>query len=229
MADTLTKVGRTKPVFAVSEELDPTSLLTPEGAEGHKDPHVWMNPLLWAKCAEAVARRLGEYDPVNRQMYLENAAKFVEECEVLHRYGTKVLATIPEKSRVLISSHDAFNYFGKAFGIEVLGVQGLSTESEAGLQRINQLVDLIVAREVAAVFVESSVSSKSVEALVAGVKARGRTLRIGGELFSDAMGATGTYEGTYVGMLEHNITLVARGLGGDAPKTGFSGKLSHVP
>jgi len=109
-----------------------------------------------------------------------------------------------------------------------MGVQGLSTESEAGLQQINGLVDFIVQNDVKAVFVESSVSPKNIEALVGGVKARGRDLKIGGELFSDAMGAEGTYEGTYLGMLDHNITLVARALGGEAPAKDWGGKLTHV-
>jgi manganese/zinc/iron transport system substrate-binding protein len=126
---------------------------------------------------------------------------------------------------VLVTSHDAFNYFGRAYGLEVIGVQGLSTESEAGLQRINELVDLLVQRKVAAVFVESSVPQKNILALIDGANSRGHNITIGGELYSDAMGPAGTWEGTYAGMLDHNITIVARALGGTAPEKGFSGKL----
>jgi len=225
MADTLVKVARNKPVFAVTELIDEKFLLEPPDFGGHADPHVWMDPGAWAKCVEAVGKRLAEFDPANAAAYLADATAYAAKCGELHAYGKKVLATVPETSRVLISSHDAFNYFGRAFGLKVMGVQGISTESEAGLQRINSLVDFIVANDVKAVFVESSVSPKNIEALVGGVKSRGKDLRIGGELFSDAMGAAGTFEGTYLGMLDHNITLVARALGGEAPKGGREGKL----
>lgn len=226
MADTLIKIARTRPVHAVTQDIDEKYLLEPEEMEGHYDPHVWMDPLAWAKAVEAVARALSDYDPANAEQYRKNAARTVEQCEALAAYGQRVLATVPEPSRVLISSHDAFNYFGRAFHLKVMGVQGLSTESEAGLQRINTLVDYIVKHDVRAVFVESSVSPRNIQALVQGVQARGKSLRVGGELYSDAMGAEGTYEGTYLGMLDHNITIVARALGGQAPERGWQGKLS---
>jgi manganese/zinc/iron transport system substrate-binding protein len=226
MADTLIKIARTKPVHAVTESIDEKYLLEPAEMLGHYDPHVWMDPMAWAKAVEAVGRGLAEYDPANAELYQRNAAGTVKQCEELAAYGRRVLSTVPESSRVLISSHDAFNYFGRAFGLKVMGVQGLSTESEAGLQRINELVDYIVQHEVRAVFVESSVSPRNIEALVQGVQSRGKALRVGGELYSDAMGAEGSYEGTYLGMLDHNITTVARALGGQAPEQGWQGKLS---
>lgn len=228
MGDTLIKVGRSKPVFAVTELIPPETLLEPADFAGHYDPHVWMDPGAWGKAAEAVGKSLSGFDPENGAFYRKNAADYITSCAALSEYGKRVLSTVPENSRVLISSHDAFNYFGRAFNLKVMGVQGISTESEAGLRRINGLVDFIVKNNVKSVFVESSVSSKNIEALVGGVKARGRDLKIGGELFSDAMGRDGTYEGTYFGMLDHNITLVARGLGGEAPRKGAGGKLSHV-
>jgi manganese/zinc/iron transport system substrate-binding protein len=226
MADTLIKIARTKPVQAVTESIEEKYLLEPAEMQGHYDPHVWMDPMAWAKAVEAVGRALAEYDPANAEHYQRNAAGLVQRCEELAAYGRRVLSTIPESSRVLISSHDAFNYFGRAFGLKVMGVQGLSTESEAGLQRINELVDYIVQHEVRAVFVESSVSPRNIEALVQGVQSRGKALRVGGELYSDAMGAEGSYEGTYLGMLDHNITTVAGALGGQAPEQGWQGKLS---
>jgi manganese/zinc/iron transport system substrate-binding protein len=228
MADTLIKVGRTKPVFAVTELIEEKFLLEPEEMAGHADPHVWMDPSAWAKAVTAVGKSLGEFDPSNASLYTTNSTAYAAKCDELYAYGKKVLATVPENSRVLISSHDAFNYFGRAFGLKVMGVQGISTESEAGLQHINEMVDFIVKNEVKAVFVESSVSPKNIEALIGGVKARGKDLKVGGELFSDAMGEAGTYEGTYLGMLDHNITLVARALGGEAPASGHGGKLTHV-
>ena len=125
-----------------------------------------------------------------------------------------------------MTAHDAFNYMGRAYGFEVLGIQGISTESEAGLKDINRIIDTLVQSQIPAVFVESSVSDKNVKALIEGAGSRGHKVRIGGELFSDAMGPRGTYEGTYVGMIDHNITTIVRALGGTAPAKGFQGKLS---
>jgi manganese/zinc/iron transport system substrate-binding protein len=226
MSDTLVKMARQKPVQAVTELIEESYLLEPEEMKGHHDPHVWMDPSAWARAVEAVGRALAEFDPPNAGYYRKNASDYAAQCRKLHDYGKRVLATIPERSRVLVSSHDAFNYFGRAFGLRVMGVQGLSTESEAGLQRINSLADFIVQNQVKAVFVETSVPRKNIEALVQGLKARGGRLSIGGELFSDAMGPEGSYEGTYLGMLDHNITTVARALGGQAPERGMAGKLS---
>lgn len=226
MIDTLVKMARSKPVVAVTEAVPDDALLEPEGAAGHYDPHVWMDVSLWSQCAGAVAAALAEFDPPHAADYAANAAAYQQQLQQLHEYGRRSIATIPEDRRVLITSHDAFGYFGRAYDLEVQGVQGLSTESEAGLQQINQLVDLIVERKIQAVFVESSVPRKNIESLIDGAQSRGHAVTIGGELYSDAMGPTGTYEGTYVGMLDHNITLVTRALGGDAPERGMQGRLS---
>jgi manganese/zinc/iron transport system substrate-binding protein len=226
MTDSLIKVSRGKPVCAVTERIDEKFLLEPEGMAGHFDPHVWMDVSAWSQCVDAVATALGEYDSANAESYRANAAAYRKQLEALHEYGKQVIATIPERGRVLITSHDAFNYFGRAYGLNVMGVQGISTESEAGLQDLNRLVDDIVRHDVKAVFVESSVSPKSIQSLIEGAASRGKAVTIGGELFSDAMGAAGTYEGTYIGMLDHNITLVTRALGGEAPERGLQGKLA---
>ena len=165
-----------------------------------------------------IQKALSEVDPANAATYAANADAYKQQLDALQRYAVESLESVPQDRRILITSHDAFNYFGRAYGLEVLGVQGLSTESEAGLQRINQLVDLLVDRKVRAVFVESSVPRKNIDSLVEGSRSRGHEVAIGGELYSDAMGPDGSYEGTYIGMLDHNITLVARGLGGQAPE-----------
>ncbi|MEX2113872.1 MAG: zinc ABC transporter substrate-binding protein, partial [Pirellulales bacterium] len=226
MTDTLVKMARTKPVYAVTELIDEQSLLEPQEFAGHYDPHVWMDVAAWSKCLDAVATALAEYDPNHAAQYQSNANIYREQLAELDRYAKRIAATIPADQRVLITSHDAFNYFGRAYGLDVQGVQGISTESEAGLQRVNELVDLIVGRKIKAVFVESSVPRKSIEAIVRGAQSRGHTVAIGGELFSDAMGPLGTYEGTYIGMMDHNITTVVRALGGEAPERGLHGKLS---
>jgi len=226
MADTLVKVARNKPVFAVTEMIDESELLEPAGLQGHYDPHVWMDVARWSKCVDVVAGALAEFDPAHAEDYRANAAAYRQQLDDLHEYGLSSIGSIPEKSRILITSHDAFNYFGRAYGLEVQGVQGISTESEAGLQRVNELVDTLVARSVPAVFVESSVPRKNIDALVEGARSRGHEVVVGGRLFSDAMGEAGTYEGTYIGMLDHNITRVTRGLGGAAPARGMQGKLA---
>lgn len=226
MADTLIKVARRKPVIAVTEKIDESQLLEPEDFAGHYDPHVWMDVAAWSNCVDVVAESLADFDPAHAETYHANAEAYKAQLAQLHQYGLQSLASIPEQSRILVTSHDAFNYFGRAYGLQVQGVQGLSTESEAGLQRINELVDLLVDKKVRAVFVESSVPRKNIDSLVEGARAKGHAVVIGGELFSDAMGSAGSYEGTYVGMLDHNITLVTRGLGGEAPERGMQGKLS---
>lgn len=245
LADTLEKVSRRQPVFAVTANLPESVLIsaikpiqgqgmTPgpnpndrSAAVDHLyDPHVWMDVSAWSLCVSEVAERLSELDPAHRQDYLDNAATYQSLLAKLHAYGQRVTATIPAERRILLTSHDAFNYFGRAYNINVQGVQGLSTESEAGLRRINELVDLLVEQQVAAVFVESSVPQKNIQALVEGVRSRGHQIQIGGQLFSDAMGSAQSYEGTYVGMLDHNLTLVTRALGGEAPADGMQGKLS---
>lgn len=227
LADTLVKLARDgKPVYAVTELLDEKTLRGADGAPDHHDPHVWMDVSAWRSAVDAVAKALREYDPANADHYTANAARYGAELDKLHAYIKEVIASIPERQRVLITAHDAFGYFGRAYGIEVRGIQGISTESEAGLDDINRLVSFIVERDVKAVFVESSVADKNVRALIEGANARGRSISIGASLFSDAMGKAGSYEGTYIGMLDHNATRIAQALGGKAPERGLNGKLA---
>jgi manganese/zinc/iron transport system substrate-binding protein len=227
MADTLIKVARQRPVYAVTEIVDESFLLEPEEFAGHFDPHLWMDVQGWMQAVQAVVDKLIEFDPAGQKTYKANAAAYLDALGSLHAYAKKSISSIPKESRVLVTAHDAFNYFGRAYDIEVLGIQGISTESEAGLEDIRKLADTIVSRNVQAVFVESSVSDKNIKALVEGAAAKGREIRIGGELFSDAMGRSGTYEGTYIGMIDHNATTIARALGGEAPEKGLHGKLTH--
>ena len=227
MSDTFLKVARRgTPVFAVTELLDEKFLLEPKEFAGHTDPHVWMDVRGWMDAVKVVARSLGECDPPNAGYYRANAERHLAQLAKLDEYAKQALSTIPPDRRVLITAHDAFNYFGRAYGLEVRGIQGISTESEAGVADINQLVDFLVSKKIPAIFVESSVSDKNVRALVEGANARGHAVKIGGQLFSDAMGKPGTYEGTYVGMIDHNVTTITRALGGNAPARGFNGKLS---
>ncbi len=219
-------LGRRRIVVAVAEALPRNLLLAHEDYDNRFDPHVWMDPDLWRHVAAEIRDALAEVDPENAAFYLASAESFLIELDTVSAYAREALASVPEDSRVLLTAHDAFNYFGQAYGFEVLGIQGISTESEAGLVRIAELVDLLVARNIRAVFVESSVSDRNIRALIEGAAARGHEVRIGGELFSDAMGEPGSYEGTYIGMIDHNVTIITRSLGGDAPERGMSGQLS---
>lgn len=228
MTDALIRAATSgKKVFAVTELLDEQYLLEPEQFHGLYDPHVWMDPTAWAKAVDVVRDKLTEYDPAGAATYLANATAYAAQVVELDTYAAGVLGSVAPEQRVLVTAHDAFNYFGRRFGFQVVGIQGISTESEAGVQDIERLVDLIVDRRIGAVFVESTVSQRNINALIAGAGARGHTVVIGGELFSDAMGGDGTYEGTYVGMIDHNATVIARALGGQAPETGMHGKLSR--
>ena len=175
-----------------------------------------------AETRDALSAQAPEHAPV----FAANAEAHLADIARLGSYSTSVLDSVPREARVLLTAHDAFGYFGAAYGFEVLGIQGISTESEAGLARIRELVDLLVERRIGAVFVETSVSDRNIRALVEGAAARGHTVRIGGELFSDAMGPEGTYEGTWGGMIDHNVTTIAQALGGTVPPRGMDGRLS---
>jgi manganese/zinc/iron transport system substrate-binding protein len=214
MTDTFLKAARMgKVVYPVTELIEETYLLEPPEFEGHFDPHVWMDVSAWAQAVDAVAVALCQQDPVNSEVFRTNAKDYNKKLTKLHSYAVTSIAAIPKDQRVLITAHDAFNYFGRAYGIEVVGIQGLSTESEAGIEDVNRLVNMIVDKGITAVFVESSVSDRNIKALIEGAKSKGHSVKIGGRLFSDAMGKTGTYEGTYIGMLDHNITTIANALG----------------
>ena len=223
--ETLKALARSKPVLFAAEKIPQSELLADEDYKDRKDPHVWMDPKLWSIVVEAVRDTLIERDPAGRAAYQAGAAAYLAELSRLADYSRKILNTVPKEARVLITAHDAFGYFGRAYGFDVEGIQGLSTESGAGLKRIEELVTLLVSRKVRAVFVESSVPERNVRALVEGARARGHQVVVGGELYSDALGAPGTYEGTLIGMLDHNVTTISRALGGDTPLRGLNGKL----
>jgi manganese/zinc/iron transport system substrate-binding protein len=215
-----------KPVIEVTTAIEKLYLRTPPEFEGHPDPHVWMDVSAWSKAVSEVARAMAEFDPPNKAEYEKNAADYLAKLTDLDKYIRERVATIPESQRYLITAHDAFGYFAKAYGINVKAIQGISTESEVGISDITNLIDFIIANKVPAIFVESSVSEKNITAVIEGCAAKGFELIIGGGLYSDAMGAPGTYEGTYIGMMDHNATTVTRALGGEAPEKGWQGKLT---
>ena len=226
MEEVLGDLSGLVPVRAVAESIPAEQRIAHDDYADRFDPHVWMDPALWREVAFVIRDAMSEAAPHDAAAFTANAEAYTAELDVLASYANDVLGSVPEKRRVLLTAHDAFNYFGRAYGYEVIGIQGISTESEAGLNRITELVNLLVDRGIAAVFVESSVSDRSIRALIEGAAAEGHEVRIGGELYSDAMGSPGTYEGTYVGMIDHNATVIATALGGEAPERGMTGKLS---
>ena len=219
MTDILVGVAsKGKLVKAVTEAIlvETDYLLEKDDGSAYTDPHVWMDVSGWLRAIPVVAETLAVYDPENAEAYHSKAAFYAEQLEALDAYAKEAMSTIPESQRVLVTAHDAFQYLGRAYGIEVRGIQGISTESEAGVRDLEDLVDFIVERQIPAVFVESSVADKNVRALVEGARARGHAVTIGGSLFSDAMGQAGTYEGTYIGMIDSNVTTITNALGGHA-------------
>lgn len=226
LGSTLEKQSESKLVLAVAEGLLGSDYKIIGGAD-ESDPHVWMDVSGWMKVAEEITKQLSKFDPQNAESYQANSDAYLKRLVELDNYTCKSIASIPENQRVLVTAHDAFSYLGRAYGLEVRGIQGISTESKAGLNDINKLVDFLVEERIPAVFVESSVPERSVKALIEGAAARGHEVTIGGELFSDAMGPAGTYEGTYIGMIDHNITTITRALGGIAKEKGLNGELSH--
>ena len=211
------------PVICVTDGLSseqPSRLL--RTADGVADPHVWFDPDLWATCGQWLATELARFDPSGKETYKASAEEFVAAMQQTKRDGIELLSTVRKERRVLVTAHDAFEYFARAFDFEVEAVQGISTDSEPGLQGINKLIDLLVQKKISAVFTEQSVSDKNITALVAGCEGKGHTLTIGARLYSDTAGAEGTPEATLSGALLHNVREIAMALGEqeDVPSAG---------
>lgn len=213
MQDLFAGMARTKRfVYPVTELIPMEELLEPPQFAGHYDPHVWFDPRLWAKCIDTVVNGLSEFDAKGKSHYARRGAELRKNLHALHEWAVKRVNELPAEKRILITSHDAFNYFGRAYGFQVVGLQGISTVDEASLADMAKMVDFIKKHQVKAVFVESSVPPQAIERISkdAGVK-------IGGELFSDAMGTPGEIEngydlGTYEGMIKHNINKIVEAL-----------------
>jgi manganese/zinc/iron transport system substrate-binding protein len=215
MAELLEKMPRS---IAVTDAIPKEKLIRPPGGFAGAytyDPHVWFDVSTWSHTVGHVAEALSRLDPNARGTYEKNAKAYRQRLAALDTIARQELKRVPAPERVLVTAHDAFAYFGRRYGVEVRGLQGLSTTAEAGTRDVRDLVDFVVKRRIRAIFVESSVPRRTLEAVVAASRSRGWNLSIGGELFSDAAGEPGTEEGTYVGMVEHNVrTIVAGLLGG---------------
>lgn len=212
MGDILTKMARTRPVIAVTEEIPEDLLREPPEFAGQYDPHVWFDVSMWAKTLGPIARELSALAPEHAREFEANAAALGKELTELDAWVKAQILTIPEPQRILVTAHDAFGYFGRRYGMEVVGIQGISTFSEAGLKDVDRVVSLVVDRKVPAIFVESSVPRRSIEAVQAAVRSRGHEVAIGGQLHSDSLGAAGSPAGTYPGMVRANVDTIVNAL-----------------
>ncbi len=212
MVEIFEKLGRLKTTIAVGDYVDRKKLINSTDYAGADDPHIWFDGALWADAWEEVAIALQKEFPERAAEINTNYQRYAEELHQLDQFAREQISSIPDSQRVMITAHDAFKYFGKAYGMEVRGLQGISTAAEYGLQDVSELVKYIVDRKIKAIFVESSVPKKSIEAVIEGCRQRGHDVKLGGELFSDAMGSEGTPEGTYVGMVRHNVIVITEAL-----------------
>jgi manganese/zinc/iron transport system substrate-binding protein len=212
MGDVLREMGARQRTVAVAEAIDAALLLAPPEFEGAYDPHVWFDVRLWQEAVRAVHAALRDADPASAAAFDANAAAYLAELDELDAWVRRRVAELPAERRVLVTAHDAFNYFGRAYGFEVRGLQGINTASEAGTADVQRLAAFIVERRIPAIFVETSVPRRTIEAVQAAVRARGFAARIGDELFSDAMGDPATAEGTYPGMIRHNVNTIVDSL-----------------
>ncbi len=212
MGDVLEKLSHMKPVIAIASEIPENELRAVPGFQGTHGPHIWFGVKLWVNAVRAVEKTLSKEDAPNAAEYQSNATKYIARLDSLHEAVKAKVAEVPEQQRVLITAHDAFGYFGDAYNIQVRGLQGISTVSEFGVKDVTDLVNFIIERKIKAIFVETSVSQKSIEAVVEGCREKGWNVKIGGSLFSDAMGNEGTPEGNYVGMVNANVKTIVEAL-----------------
>lgn len=210
LAEILERLSRRKPAYAVADQLDKTKLLA--DPDGIVDPHIWFDVKLWRSGVKGIADALSRFDHKNKDYYTANAKGYEAELDALDQEVAQRLRQIPENQRVLITAHDAFGYFARAYGLKVRSIQGISTDAEAGLREINDLVDYICRNKIKAVFVENTVSERNVKSLIEGCRARGHDVVVGGELYSDGTGKNGSPEGTYVGMIRHNVDVLVNSL-----------------
>jgi len=212
LVDVFEKMGRNTNTIALAEVLDKNKLIASEYFASNFDPHIWFNIEYWKQLTTYLTEELSKLDTNNASYFESNKTAYLKQLEALENDIKKTIATLPEEKRVLVTAHDAFNYFGEAYGFEVVGLQGLSTATEAGVQDVQNLAKLIIDKKVQAIFVETSVPKRTIEALQQAVLSKGFQVEIGGTLYSDALGNAGTDEGTYLGMFRYNVNTIVEGL-----------------
>lgn len=212
MVEIFENMAKKKTITAVSDPIDRSILRSGKIMNTEYDPHIWFDVRLWMKATAAVRDTLVKQDQAHAEDYKKNADAYLKQLDQLHQDVTKQISMIPESNRVLVTAHDAFGYFGDAYHLKVMGLQGISTASEAGTKDVTDLRDYLVENRIKAVFIESSVPRKAIDAVIQGAREKGHEIKIGGELFSDAMGKDGTPEGTYIGMVRHNVNTIVNAL-----------------
>ena len=203
---------KNKKTIAISDALDKSTLIGSEYFASNYDPHIWFNIEYWKQATQFVVETLTDAIPEQKEAFKTNGSNYIKQLNVLKNKLETVIETLPIEKRILVTAHDAFNYFGKAFNFEVVGLQGLSTATEAGVQDVQNLSAFIIEHRVKAIFVESSVPKRTIEALQAAVKSKDHDVKIGGTLYSDALGDAGTIEGSYIGMFEYNVNTIVNAL-----------------
>lgn len=217
LGEVLDRFSEQRPTRAVAPaSIEPAELITTQDVYGI-DPHLWMDPSLWSRIAPTIADAVAELAPECAEAMRANAEAYARELQALHDWAATSLATVPEEQRLMVTAHDAFAYFGRAYAVEVAGIQGISTESEAGVADIREMARLVAERDVPAVFIETTINPRTIQAVIDAAENLGHEVRIGAELYSDAMGEPGTAAGTYVGMIYQNTVNVTRELGGTPP------------
>ncbi|WP_062048981.1 metal ABC transporter solute-binding protein, Zn/Mn family [Bacillus sp. JCM 19034] len=206
MVQIFDSIAQEKPVLAIGDVIPADQLLEEE--PGVVDPHIWFDIDLWQQALESAVEELKEYSPDNAELFEENKQEYFSQLDELNEEAAEKLTSIPEEHRMLVTAHDAFGYFGEKFSMEVIGLQGLSTEDEIGVSDINETIAIIKEYQIPAIFIESSIDDRSIQSVIEGAASEGVEVELGGELFSDAMGVAGTEEGTYIGMYRHNVETI---------------------
>jgi manganese/zinc/iron transport system substrate-binding protein len=212
MGEILQKLKRKKTVIAMAELLPEKAYINNTEFQGAFDPHIWFDVKLWKDAVEMLSKELIKTDSLNESFYHKNTIAYTLQLDSLHQEVRAQIKLIPENKKVLVTAHDAFAYFGRAYDVDVRGLQGISTLSEFGLRDVSNLVEFIVENEIPAIYTETSVSEKAIKAVLEGAKSKGHDVVIGGSLYSDAMGEEGTFEGTYIGMVHSNVEKIVSGL-----------------
>lgn len=212
MTEIFEKLSSHKTTIAMASHDQPEAYMIVDSSNHIFDPHIWFDLSLWSNSVISLGKTLSQLDSVHADFYLANTNRYTQELLSLHKEVSESVSDIPDEQRILITAHDAFGYFGRAYGIEVIGLQGISTLAEFGLKDVTDLVNRIVSQNIKAIFIESSVPKKSIEAVIQGCRSKGHSVEMGGMLFSDAMGDKGTPEGTYIGMVRHNVQTIVNAL-----------------